>query len=100
MEHTHIIRRAAVTLTHEEAAAVANVLRAYASMQWDAARRTKHAAVREAGQAYGRAASDLEASIVRRMFVADETYPETEPAPETCWCGCGAAQPHQDAIEE
>lgn len=64
-----VITRAAVTLTHDEAHELCRILSAYARSNWDHARRTKSAAIRDAAEAYATIARDLEAAIVRRMFV-------------------------------
>ncbi len=68
MATVHGFVAATVTLTRSEADRVSQILRDYARSQWDAARRTKSAAIREAGTRNGNEANDLEAMIVARMF--------------------------------
>ena len=62
-------------LTHEEAHALCKILTAVASYNFDHARRTKSAAIREEAYKDGAEARDLEAMIVRRMFIAEEVTP-------------------------
>lgn len=67
------IRRASVTLTHDEAQTLCGILTAVASYNFDHARRTKSPAIRAIAYADGEQARDLEAAIVRRMFITTET---------------------------
>jgi len=62
------IRKVPVTLTHEEADVLVEILRDHAAALWGQARRTRHADVREDCTARGNAAAHLADQIVRRTL--------------------------------
>ncbi len=67
-----VITKSEVILSHQEGHDTAAFLRSLSSTLWAQARRTKSAAVRAYCETEARKASDLEASIVRRLYSTTE----------------------------
>jgi hypothetical protein len=63
------ITKQPVTLTVPETELVLRILAAYASSQWTSARRTKSPSIRDHCETVGRQAADLDAELVRRLYV-------------------------------
>lgn len=64
------ITKRPVTLTVEETEWLLSLLRDSSRSDWDHARRTKSAAIREFCETRGRMASDLAETCVRRLYVS------------------------------
>jgi hypothetical protein len=64
-----IITRRPVTLTIEETETLLSILKDFSAANWAHSRRTKSAAVRGYCEQRARASADLDAEIIRRLYV-------------------------------